>query len=339
MKYTIEDVARESGVSISTVSRVMNGNYPVKKETREKVEAAIEKLNYQPNPLARSLIIKKTNTIGVIVPGITNMFFTEVVYGIEKYAAKFGYDVLLSSSEGKENIERACVNKFREKLVDGIIAADPQTENMKNGFFEKITDEIPLICINGFHENVNVNFVISSEEKGANDELMYLKELGHKNIAFVRGKRSYSYDIKERIYKDHIKSTGASEIIINTAEGNSTDVVNNTEKMIMSLTGKYEFKKDITAFLTCNDLMAVGVLNALRNLDIKVPDEISIAGFDNIIISEMTSPKITTVDQKMRALGETAAQNLINLIKTESKRCSNVYNDAVFIKRESCAKR
>ena len=124
MKYTIEDVAKKAGVSITTVSRVMNGNYPVKKETREKVEAVINKLNYKPNPLAKGLINKKTNTIGVIVPGITNMFFTEVVSGIENYSSEYGYNVVISDSKGNAEMERDKANNFVSGLFDGVILLD-----------------------------------------------------------------------------------------------------------------------------------------------------------------------------------------------------------------------
>ncbi|MCX7903323.1 MAG: LacI family transcriptional regulator [Caloramator sp.] len=315
MKHTIEDVAREAGVSITTVSRVINGNYPVKKETRERVEAAIKKLNFQPNPLARSLINKKTNSIGVVVPGITNMFFTEVVHGIERVMRIRDYDVYISDSRGRADSEKRRINKFLERYVDGIILIDPQTENMKNGFIEEVSQKIPVVCINGYHERVKTNFVLSDEEKGTKEALEHLIALGHKNIAFIRGESSYSYDIKENLYKEYMKNIGKEPVIFTVQDGNNIDVVENTMKLIVEMSNKFDLGKDITAFFACNDLMAVGALNGCYELNIKVPDDIAIIGFDNIILSQMTNPKLTTVDQNMRLLGERAAEKILELIE------------------------
>lgn len=322
MKYTIEDVAREAGVSITTVSRVINGNYPVKKETRERVEAAIKKLNFQPNPLARSLINKRTNSIGVVVPGLTNMFFTEVVHGIERIMRSRDYDVYISDSRGRADSEKRRIDKFLERYVDGIVLIDPQTENMKNGFIEEVSKKIPVVCINGYHENVRTNFVLSDEEKGTKEALEHLISLGHKNIAFIRGESSYSYDIKENLYKEYMKNIGIEPIVITVQDGNNIDVVENTMRVLIELSSKYQLGKEITAFFACNDLMAVGVLNGCYELNLKVPDDIAIIGFDNIILSQMTNPKLTTVDQNMRLLGERAAQKLLDLIEDK-----NLYSD------------
>lgn len=339
MKSTIGDVAKLAGVSMATVSRVLNNNYPVKKETRQCVEKAIKELNYKPNPLAQGLISKKTNTIGIVVPSITNMFFTEVIYGVEKYVKFHGYDVLLSNSNGEVEAEKLCVNKFLNRLVEGIIVVDPRTENIKSCFYDNICNEIPLICINGYHENQNVNFVISDQEKGTVEALEHLINLGHKNIAFVRGGKSYSYDIKEMLYKKYIKKLGSKELIIDILDGNSIDVVDNTINKIIELRGsELKIGKDITAFLACNDLMAVGLLNGCSQININSPQDVSIIGFDNIILSQMTKPKITTVNQNMKVLGEIAAENIVKLIESKKLRCKNVIVDTALIERESCTR-
>lgn len=337
MGITINDVAKEAGVSISTVSRVLNGNYPVKKETREKVEVAIKKLNFQPNPIARSLVSKKTMSIGVVVPSITNMYFTEVIEGIERYCFNKEYDVYLSVTNGDYKHEKKMIDKFLEKYVDGIIVVDPQTKNIKNGYIQAIAKKIPLVCINGYHENIEINFIISDEKKGTKDAIQYLYELGHKKIAFVRGENSYSYDIKEAIYYDYVNKSNQKPIIINVKDGNSIDVVENTKQKIINLhNNEYIIGRDITAFFTCNDLMAVGTLNGCIELNLKVPDDISVIGFDNIILSQMTSPKITTVDQNMRLLGERAAKVILDLICDNRMNYLKIFIDTFLIKRESC---
>ncbi len=337
MKYTIGDVAREAGVSITTVSRVINGNYPVKAETKRKVEAAIKKMNYEPNPLAQGLIRNKTFYLGVVVPGITNMFFTEVLHGIEKLAKAYGYGVFINDSEGDAAAERNNIKKLVGRLVDAIIVIDPQTENMLSGFFEEVSAQTPLVCINGYSKDMNVNFVLSNEEKGTKEALEYLIGLGHSRIAFVRGGNSYSYDIKEAVYRQCMEDLGERSIILSTRDGNSTDVVDNVAEHIASIHKKeYEIGVDITAFFCCNDLMAIGVVNGCSAGGIEVPDSVSVIGFDNIVISQMTRPKITTVDQNMRALGEQAAKEAIGLIEASELKYERVIIDTKLIVRESC---
>lgn len=337
MKNTIEDVARLAGVSITTVSRVLNNNYPVKKETRENVEKAIMELDYKPNPLARGLISKKSSTIGIVVPSITNMFFTEIIHGIEKNVRQYGYDVLLSNSDGKADTEGNCVNKLVNRFVDGIIVVDPQMENMKAHFYDDLSKELPLISINGYYEKADINFIISNEEQGAIDAMEYLIKLGHKKIAFVRGAKSHSYDIKEKIYKKFMRRLKEKEIIIDIGQGNSIDVVNNASRCIMEINSlEYKIGRDITAIFTCNDLMGVGILNGCMEIGIDVPQKVSVIGFDNIILSEMTRRKLTTVDQNMKKIGELAAVNILKLIENDSLRFENIIIETRLIERESC---
>ena len=340
MKSTIEDVAREAGVSITTVSRALNGNYPVKKETLERVQKAVKKLDYQPNPLARGLINKKTNTIGVVVPGLTNMFFTEVMEGIEECAKENGYEVFIASTKGSAEYERGCIDKLMEKLVDGIIVIDPQTDNITSGYMEDATLKLPLVCVNGFHKDIASNFIISDQEKGTWNALNYLYSLGHTHIAFIRGGESYSYDIKEDICRQWAKENSCSVEVIEVRDGNSTVVVHNTAEEIKRRRKEgLDIGEHITAFFACNDLMAVGALNACREMGIGVPERVSIIGFDNIIISQMTSPRLTTVDQSMRTLGLQAAESILSMIEGKSFNTGKKFVDTVLIKRESCEKK
>jgi LacI family transcriptional regulator len=339
MKSTIEDVAREAGVSITTVSRALNGNYPVKKETLERVLQAVKKLGYQPNPLARGLINKKTNTIGVVVPGLTNMFFTEVMEGIEDVAREKGYEVFIASTKGSLEYERCCMDKLIEKLVDGIILIDPQTDNIISGYIQEASLKLPVLCVNGFYHNVESNFIISNQEKGTWDALDYLLSLGHRHIVFIRGGESYSYDLKEKICMEWAEENSCKVDIISVEDGNSIGVVHNTAEEIKRLCRKgLNIGHEITAIFACNDLMGVGALNACRELNIDVPGRVSIIGFDNIIISQMTSPNLTTVDQSMRMLGQEAAEGILFMINSKSLHMEKRFVDTVLVKRESCEK-
>ncbi|CDI48917.1 LacI family DNA-binding transcriptional regulator [Clostridium tetani] len=333
MMPTINDVAREAGVSISTVSRVLNNNYPVKEETRKKIEEAIEKLNYKPNMLARSLITKKTSTIGVIVPGITNLFFPTIVESIEDYSKDQGYSIVLCNTRGEALKEKEIIENLISKGVDGIIIIDPTLDNLKNRYLEDISMKLPIIIVNGSPEELKGNFICYDEKVGTLEAFEYLLELGHKEIAFIRGSKSYSYDIKEKIYTDIIKKNNLKyKEILDVGKGNSIEVVENTQKKVEELLLN---KNKPTAIFACNDLMALGVVNACNKLNLNVPHDISIIGFDNTLISNITHPKLTTVDLNTEGIGNIAALKLLEIIEDKNKSIRYTMETKLIV-RESC---
>lgn len=337
MSVTIYDVAKKAGVSIATVSRVVNNNYPVKKETREKIEKVIKELNYKPNEIARSLILKTTSNIGIVVPGITNPFFPTIGEEIHRTLKKEGFIISLCSTEGDPKIEVELIENLISRNMDGIIAIDPSVENLKSGYFEEINKVIPTIVINGNANMSKCNFVSYDERVGTMEAFEYLLKLGHEKIIFVRGDRSLSYDLKEKMYKQVIKGNDLSyEKVISVGMGNSLDVVKRTEDIF------YDFLKsdDVgTAVFACNDLMAVGILNACNKKGIDVPKDMSIIGFDNTLFSRISHPKLTTVDLKIEEIGKAAALELMDIINEESYITKKIVFDTGLVTRESCAKR
>lgn len=336
MSATINDVAKEAGVSITTVSRVLNNNYPVKKETRQKIEKAIEKLNYKPNAMARSLITKKTSMIGVVVPGITNLFFPTIVEAIEEYTKTKGYSISLCNTGGDPRAEAEVVQKLISRQVDGLVVIDPTIENLEKEYYEKLSKTVPIILVNGSASGTKCNFVCYDEEIGASEAFKYLLELGHKKIAFVRGHKSYSYDIKEKMYLDMIKDENFTyKKILNVGKGNKIEVVESTEGQIEKLLLTDERP---TAVFACNDLMAVGVINACIKQGINVPEDISVIGFDNTLLAEVTHPKLTSVDQNMKQIGHRAALELLNIIENDSQGRKTITLDTKLVIRESCGR-
>ncbi|WP_294374687.1 LacI family DNA-binding transcriptional regulator [uncultured Clostridium sp.] len=333
MKITIQDVAKKANVSVATVSRVMNGNYPVKSETRETVLKVINELNYIPNMQARELTKQKSTTIGVVVPSITNMFFTELVNGIETELKSNSLSIILACTNGDYEEEQKCVNNLISRNVSGIIIADPDTESINNKFYDTIAHKLPIVFINSEHTNSNISYVSNDEASGAKTALEYLLNKGHKNIIFVRGKDSYSYDIKEKVYIELMNNqkTFDSSKIINIGNGNTIDTVDNTMNIFLNILKKPSF----TAVFACNDLMAVGVLNACKKLGIQVPNQISIIGYDNIPLSKFVEPKLTTMDQNMFFLGANAAQLLIEKINCDNKFSKRIILNNTLIERET----
>lgn len=331
MKITIQDVAEKANVSVATVSRVMNGNYPVKAETRETVLKVIKELNYIPNMQARELTKQKSTTIGVVVPSINNMFFTELVYGIENELKTNSLSIILACTNGDSDEEQKCVNNLISRNVSGIIVAGPGTENIKAKFYDNISHKIPLVFINSEYMDSNISYVSNDEASGAKIALNYLLDNNHKDILFVRGKDSYSYDIKEKIYKEIMAKNFDSSKIINIGNGNTSDTVDNTMNIFLDILNN----RSSTAVFACNDLMAVGVLNACKKLGIKVPNEISIIGYDNIPLSKFVEPKLTTMDQNMFFLGANAAQLLVEKIDCDNKFSKRIILNNSLVERET----
>ena len=330
-KATIVDVAKEAGVSVATVSRVVNGNYPVKPETRERVQSAINALQYVPNVQARELNTRHSSTIGVVVPGLYNMFFAEVIDGIEKSMRRQGYSLLLNCAQNDPELEMECINALVSRSVPGIIVISPNTEGLREEFYRRIVKRVPLVFINGYHRIPNVSYVANDEALGTRQALEYLTGLGHKHILFVRGENSDSYTVKERAYRAFMAEQGLfnEEDIVDIGEGNNIDTVTSERIKLMKVMSELAQ----TAVFCCNDLMAPGAIRACKRLGLRVPQDVSGVGLDKITLSKLVDPQITTMDQNMFQLGSNAAAVLVEMIHGgQSKR---ITLENILITRES----
>lgn len=334
MTFTINDVAKEAGVSITTVSRVLNNNYPVKIETRIKVEEAIKKLNYKPNAMARGLITKKTSMIGIVVPGITNLFFPTIVEEFENYAKTKGYSISLCNTHGDVDEEKKIIESLISRQIDGMIVINPTYENLDNGTIDDLSNTVQTIIINGSGEGANSNFISYDEKVGTMDAFKYLLKLNHNKIIFLRGERSYSYDVKEKIYEKILKENDLDySNIVTVKDSNSINVVEIVEGKMSKILVSEERP---TAIFACNELMALGAINACNNLGFKIPDDVSIISCDNTILSKISSPKLTTIDLKMKDIGKKAAIELIDNIESDFKGRNKIVFDTQLIIRDSC---
>ena len=333
MKITIVDVAKKANVSVATVSRVMNGNYPVKAETKKRVLEVVNELNYIPNMQARELTQQKSATIGVVVPSINNMFFPEVIKGIESNLKLNSLSLVLACSNNDKEDEKLCVNNLLSRNVSGIIVIDPNTENINSKFFHNISTQTPLVFVNGHSVSANISSVINDQAMGAGMALNYLLENNHKDILFVRGKDSYSYNVKEEVYKEIMTDLNIfkPENIINIGDGNSNETVDNTVNIFLDILKT----SSATAVFACNDLMAVGVLNACKKLNLHVPNKLSIIGFDNIALSKFVEPKLTTIDQNMFLLGTNAATLLLEKIESDNSSSKRIILINSLIERDT----
>ena len=333
---TIIDVAKKAQVSVATVSRVVNGNYPVKDSTRRKVLEAIRDLKYIPNIQARELNTQRSSIIGIIVPSLFNTFFAEVVNGIESFTASSGYSLLLTYTKDNPISEKRCMNELLMRNVSGIINISPNTEKVASDFFDQIAQRMPMVFINSYVKRPAISYVNNDEQIGTKIALEYLISLGHKNICFIRGDRSDSYEFKQNAYEEIMKKMHnfREDYILNIGAGNSIETVELTaEKVVETL----QEKKEITAIFSCNDLMGIGAVNGCHRLGIKVPQDMSVMGFDNILLSNFIEPKLTTMDQNMMTLGWTAASLLMEKIANENKTSRQVVLQNTLVLRDTTA--
>lgn len=331
-RTTIQDVAKEAGVSITTVSRVINKNYPVKEATRKKVEEAIESLGFAPNLLARSLIQNSTKTVGILTPSLENLFFSEVIKGIDTIMRDYGYTTFLCHTEGEPENEVEMIQSLMNRQVDGIVMIDPRKENVVSGYFENLSKKVPLLLINGHFKGVQCNYVLNDAQTGVSEALKYFEEKGSDRIAFLRGKRSYSYDIKEEVYSDFVKARDLTENIIRIKDGNDVKTVEQAKEATMKV---LQGSNPPNAILACNDWMGVGAINGVKALGLRIPEDVRVIGFDNTIISQIIEPKLSTVDQQMTKLGQLAATRIYKMMTRDDAGVQKIYLETKLVIRES----
>ncbi|MBO0998113.1 LacI family DNA-binding transcriptional regulator [Bacillus sp. SD075] len=325
-RVTTEDVAKIAGVSQSTVSRVLN-DYPyIKKNTRDKVLAVINELGFTRDEIARSLVEKRTKSIGLILGSISNPFFAETAEVIIERAQELKYDVIVYNTGHKdENLEQA-INLLIGKRVEGIILTSVSknyTEKIKklhdNGF--------PVLLYNSFLDIKDVNFIVMDNNKGARLAVQHLLKLGHKKIAKISGPSKYLATYERTVgYKEEMMENGyeIDEGMIFNSEFSYDKIYSFTKKLLK--------KKDRpTAILAASDQMALAVLDAASNLNLKIPDDLSVVGFDNIRLSANEFIGLTTISQQMDQMSLTALEKLIYLIENKEASSSSIQ---IFLKPE-----
>lgn len=329
---TIRDVAKLSGVSVATVSRVINKTGYVSTETELKVKEVMERLNYEPNQLARGLTAKKTKTIALIVPDIINPFFPVLSRGVEDVTKIHGFTLILCNSDDSGIKERSYIDVLRKKYVDGIIIA---SNNLGS---KEIVDlkqcNIPLVVLDRA-QDIETNCVIRVDNfGGAIEAVQHLLDVGCRKIAHVYGPLEYS-TARERLagYEEVVKKQPWYTPTL-LVPGDFT--IDGGKKATEELLKKHP---DVDGIFSGNDLMAVGVLKQLHNLKINIPEQIAVCGFDGINLTEITQPELTTVAQPIYEAGKIAAENLIARINN-TKNGNEVINLPVsLILRDSTRKK
>lgn len=326
---TIHDVARESGVSISTVSRVIQGASNVLPETRERVEEAIRKLDYHPNRLAQQFRTQQTKNILVIVPSIGNTFYSEILAGIESVANKHDYALLLVDSHGKGDIEMRCCDMLAQKLVDGIITFSTGIQKDK---LKQLARQYPIVIACRYFADTTIPNVTIDNIKAIKDITGYLLNLGHKRVCYLAGPS----DIL--LYQDRLG--GFQEALRERGLKVDPDLILHCHASIRggydAVSALLNARRDFTALVASGDTMAIGAIRALNDAGLKVPEDVAVAGFDDISMSTLFTPTLTTVRQPKYQIGARAMEKLLDLISgKELSNWRDVLNYELVIRESS----
>ena len=340
-KPTIYDIAEEVGFSTATVSRVLsNSSYPVKEQTRNKILETARKLNYEPNIIGRMLKKNESMDIGVIIPTISNPFYPQIVLGIEQEARSRGYNILLCNSLRDSVTEQKYIETLYRKQVKGIIISSIG-ENRR--YLERLRKQgIVIVAIDQEIEGFECNKVVFDYVKGGEIATDYLILQGHTNIAFLtspltrKSRKDVFEGYKLSLLKNNI-SLNENNIIVSDKEEeceNSTYEFRNGRWLAKRF---LERNTGSTAVFVGNDMTAFGVIQEFTENGIKVPDDISVVGFDNIEISSMINPLLTTVNQPAYETGKLACQMLFDSFEGKEDANRTVILEPFLVIRKSVA--
>jgi LacI family transcriptional regulator len=332
---TIKDIARVAGVSVTTVSRALNGYSDVNEETRKKIMEVAKQLNYSPNTLARGLVMKKSKTIGLLVSGMNresakDNFTFQVLCGVNECASVREYDLILFNTDSSRQREKTYTQLCRERKVDGVII---QGIKLDDPYLKEVMEsDIPCVLVDIPVETNTVGYVSTDNVLGAKKAVEHLIELGHRNIAMVNG-YDQAFVSKQRLkgYEKALKEHG-----IKVQKNWVVDGGFEEEKAKETVLSLLSSSPEITAIFCASDLMALGALKACKQLGISVPNDLSIVGYDDILLASYVTPPLTTISQNIFEMGFEAADLLIDMLEGKAKQHHRIL-ETKLVRRESSA--
>ena len=309
MPVTLRDVAKRAGVSAMTVSRVINGREGVDAETQQRVEEAIEALDYVPSRIARGLISQKTATLGLIVPDVVNPFFSLVVRGAELIARRAGYRVLLCNSEGNLRLEHQYIEDLMAHRVEGLLLA-PANDQSRHSIFPLLRRNFPLVLIDRAVPDIDCDSIVSDNAAGARRLVQHLIAVGHRSIAHLTDAEDTSTG-RDRLkgYQEALAAAGIpyrDELVLRT----TVDQIGGyrATQMLLSM------ESAPTAIFAVNNMTAVGAMKALRERGLRVPEDMGLVCFDEVEHLAVLSPFLTVIDQPAETFGSLGVQLLLERI-------------------------
>lgn len=311
MAASIKDVAREAGVSIATVSRVLNNVDVVNEDTKKKVQDAIKKLNYRPNIVARSLKTQRTKTVGILVPDISNQFYPEVVRGAEDVANIYQYNIILCNSDSDMDKEKEYIRVMKEKMVDGMLYMSSSLDKEILALIDEV--ELKTVLVETKIAGGKLPSVTIDNKKAGFDATEFLLKNGNKKVAYIGLKKDRNnavarrYNGYEKALKDHGFEVDPKLIYFGGMK--ASDGYNGINVILENA--------EIDAVFCASDEIAMGAINALRDKGLRCPEDVDVMGFNDIYAASIFYPKITTVAQPMYDMGSAGMRLLIKSISNK----------------------
>lgn len=306
---TIKDIARDLGVSIATVSLALNSSPRVTEQTRRKVLEAAERLGYHRNAIARALVMNKTVRVGVIVPDITQLFFSEMIRAAQQVATERGYDILIGNTDRDRELEAHYLRLITERQIDGVILTSVDFEET---LLEQVLGSgFSLVFVNNIYPGYTGPFVGTDSELGGYLAGSHLLKLGHRKIALLSADSGAPFNSRRiagfrRAFRD-AQAAFPEELVL---EGDFT--VESGYRLTVELIKQ---RRDVTAIFAATDMIAIGAMKALKQAGIRIPEEISVVGFDDLVIAAFPGIELTTVRQEIATVGSSAMKLLLDQLE------------------------
>ena len=335
---TLKDVAKKAGVAPSTVSRVINDSSRISEETKFKVRKIMDEIGYHPNINARNLVKQRSHNLGLVIPYSTeeafaDPFYSEILRGIGVLAHSKGFNLLLLTSNGEEEEKKTVLNAVRGKQIDGVLLLRAKKEDELIDELTKIN--FPFVIV-GRPEEKDKYYWVNNDNITASEKVVdYLIKNGHRKIAMIIGDDNYIMN-NDRLegYKRAFEKNGLkinNDLILRSDNTDHQNIYMLSQQMIKE-------HPEITAFYGMSDTMAYTIMQAMNDMNVKIPDDISIVGFNNNPMSKIVSPPLTTVDINIYLLGNKATELLIGVINGQVDKYQHTIVPTNIIERDSCKK-
>lgn len=326
---SIKDVAKKSGYSISTVSKALNGYKDVSQKAKEKIIKIAEEMNYVPDLALKNLTKKENSIIAVIFSGLrkdgaADGITYNIMSGVYEYTCKKNYDLIVYTTNASKQNETSYYRFCKERNIDGAIVHGISTDDPY--FRELISSELPCVIIDIYTDNEKVGFVSIDNVKASMEATEYLIGTGHKNIAMVNGNpNAVVTKLREEGFKSALEKNNIDNSHIVYGDYSRKKAYNEAFKLL-------QLQPEITAIFCASDLMALGVYEAAKKLELSIPDDLSVIGFDNIPLASFVSPPLTTIKQDMHRIGYEAAKLLKSIIRNEKIKISKLLDYDLIIR-------
>lgn len=332
----IYDISKKTGVSIATVSRVINGSANVSEKTRSKVLAAIDELGYTPNVFARGLGLNTMKTIGIMCADSSDPYLARAVYHIEQDLRKNNYDSLLSCTGYEHDVKEKCMTMLLSKRVDAVVLVGSnyiEKDEQQNNYIKNAADTVPVMIVNGVLNTPNVYCTVCDDRAAIYEVTENFIRSGRRDLLYIYNSHSYSGTKKLDGFRAAVKDAGIALPEERMHFINSHNVTVQSAKQAVAEIAEKGIKFD--GVITSDDIIAVGVLKYARDAGITVPDELFVAGYNNFDISECCEPELTSVDNKLETLCRHCVSTLMDILSDDGSLPKKTVFSAEIIERST----